>query len=126
MWVLNGIEVLEGITTPSTLPWHVQYQSFAGTLPRISSVRITIVGFAFLINVSGVNCLYQSTQVNPQVGRFNANETTGQLESFTLEPVPNVKLHAGNFLCPTEIGLAGTGGVTVAGSTTKLTVRLVQ
>jgi len=124
-WALNGTEVLEGVRVANTLPWHIQYQSFGGVLPRIRSVTVTLVGAAFLVEVLGLHCLYRSTQTNPQKGIVNVNETNGQVETLTSEPNPNVKLNSGAF-CPAEGGLSGTGSVTVQNSTTRITIRLVQ
>src|SRR5215218_2592066 len=36
----NGVETYNGTTTPNTLPWHVQYKGFTGTLPNIETLRL--------------------------------------------------------------------------------------
>jgi hypothetical protein len=44
MWVHNGTEEPLGVRTANSLPWHMTYQGFTGTLPDISEVRIRIRG----------------------------------------------------------------------------------
>jgi hypothetical protein len=45
MWVHNGVERPLGGAAPATsLPWHMTYQGFTGSLPNISEVRILIRG----------------------------------------------------------------------------------
>jgi hypothetical protein len=45
-------------------PYHVQYQSFEGTLPSITSIRIAVVGVSFWITepTFGVTCLTAEPQ----------------------------------------------------------------
>jgi hypothetical protein len=45
MWVHNGVENPLGAGVKATsLPWHMTYQGFTGTLPNISEVRILLRG----------------------------------------------------------------------------------
>ncbi|MGB2694362.1 MAG: hypothetical protein WBD55_04145 [Dehalococcoidia bacterium] len=46
-----------------TLPWHIRYVSFNGTLPNIRSIRLALVGTAFLVEaaIGFVRCLYSGT-----------------------------------------------------------------
>jgi hypothetical protein len=47
-----------------TLPWHMSYVSFSGTLPNISTIRLQLNGVAYLISEGFLfNCLYRG---NPQ------------------------------------------------------------
>jgi hypothetical protein len=50
-----------------SLPWHLRYASFAGTLPGITSVRIELIGPAIRVYElpSGVACLYRSEAGHP-------------------------------------------------------------
>jgi hypothetical protein len=56
-----------------TLPWHVQYNGFTGTLPAITTVRAKIVGMAFRIREPGfgVACLARTTAAEPSHIAFN-------------------------------------------------------
>ena len=64
--VCRGGEVT--ILTES-LPWHVTYGGFFGTLPNIRNVRVNILGAAFRINMEGVaTCLIRTEASEPFVG----------------------------------------------------------
>lgn len=48
------------------LPWHVQYESFTGTLPNINRVNLKIIGFEMSIREpAGIACLVRSTEASP-------------------------------------------------------------
>jgi len=49
----------------ANLPWHLRYEAFSGTLPRITSVRLTIVGLELSIRNGSFTCLVRSTEANP-------------------------------------------------------------
>jgi len=68
-----------------TLPWHVQYSSFAGTLPSIGSIQARLIGLSFRISepVFGVGCLSRSTTGEPAFVTFNRNTATGVVSSAT-------------------------------------------
>lgn len=57
------------------LPWHVQYDLFAGTLPVITGIRLEIVGFALRIREPnfGIECLARSTESEPVGFILNIN-----------------------------------------------------
>jgi len=44
MYVHNGTEAPLGNVQPTSLPWHLTYQGFTGTLPTITETRILIRG----------------------------------------------------------------------------------
>jgi len=62
---INSVSVgscTEGATlTTLSLPWHISYESFRGTLPNISSIRLKTNGVAMLVRLFGglVGCLYR-------------------------------------------------------------------
>jgi hypothetical protein len=62
------------ITCGLTLPWHVRFDSFTGTLPRIINVKLISLNVTVLLRnlPSGelLNCLYQGDQ--PAIARVNA------------------------------------------------------
>jgi hypothetical protein len=46
-----------------TLPWHMQYGSFSGTLPSISEIELQVIGASFRVRETfGVTCLATSTR----------------------------------------------------------------
>lgn len=68
----------------ASLPWHVRYASFAGTLPTISSITTNVIGSAFQIRepTFGITCLSTSTAESPSTGTYNLN--SGSVTSVTL------------------------------------------
>lgn len=87
-----------------TLPWHIQYVSFAGTLPRITRIRLQLVGARFAITAGGVTCLAGTTQAHPAVSDVNVSATTGEATSLRALPEFTIPL-GGEFIC----GFAGNG-----------------
>jgi hypothetical protein len=108
-----------------TLPWHVQYNSFSGALPRITGVTVTFVGMRFEI-VAGSRCEAGTTQAHPLFARANVNESTGRVESFAVLGEHTIPL-GGEFVCSfvTPGRFLGSGTID-NGSNTAITVRLVR
>jgi hypothetical protein len=48
-----------------TLPWHVRYDSFTGTLPSISSVKSQIIGVKMRLADASITCTFTSTASGP-------------------------------------------------------------
>src|SRR5829696_6522811 len=45
----------------ASLPWHITYRGFLGTLPNIGSVLLNVLGASFrVITTTGVPCLFTS------------------------------------------------------------------
>jgi hypothetical protein len=120
---------------PESLPWHIRYNGFAGTLPAITRINLRLVGAAFLIQIplpEGMQrCLYKSTAASPFKGVVNRNTTTGAAEN--LEPeTARVPLFSETLRDPGAPACFASGGLrsrttalTVQNSTTKITVTLV-
>jgi hypothetical protein len=107
-------ECAEGSATilRETLPWHVRYLSFTGTLPAITSLSINVIGASFRVREPLATCLARSTPESPSVGTFN-REAGGAL--LTAEISGTI---------PTSCGANGSfasdrGAVTVLNSTTR-------
>lgn len=67
----------------ATLPWHVQYASFTGTLPTIASVTEDIFGaWSIREPTFGITCLVRPTASSPNTATFNLN--AGSVTSVTL------------------------------------------
>lgn len=111
-----------------TLPWHVRYESFTGTLPSIASVTFQVVGAALRVYELplGESCLYRSTAAAPMrylLERGMAGEVTG-LTNEESRLIPNSE---GSPQCSTRgLGYSGTGTVSVLGTTTGISLRLVS
>jgi hypothetical protein len=69
--------VRAAITCELTLPWHIRYNGFEGTLPNITALRLILLNMSFRVRdlVGGMvfNCLYQGDQNARASGRA-ANE----------------------------------------------------
>jgi hypothetical protein len=103
-----------------TLPWHVRYQGFTGTLPNISTVVLRVVGVAFAIRepVFGITCLARATEAVPTIVTFT-REASGALTGSEI----------GGTL-PTNCGAEGTlqgtsNSFTVLNSASRITVTLI-
>jgi hypothetical protein len=64
---------------PETLPWHIRYNGFTGTLPRITEIHIRLVNFAWLTNAGGLTCLFQSTAASPMRWWIRVEPTSGNV-----------------------------------------------
>lgn len=99
------------------LPWHIQYNSFTGTLPNIATIKFGIIGSRFRIETAGFSCLGTMTQARPTFGTVGV--TGGTAGTLTAEGAVSCGISSGTF--------EGAGEVFVQHSTTtRLTVRLVQ
>lgn len=67
-----------------TLPWHIAYKSFSGTLPLIESVRVSFLGMGLGITASLLNCLTRSTAANP-AGWVLTREVRGPITGFAAD-----------------------------------------
>jgi len=78
-----------------TLPWHEQYHSFTGTLPRITSVTIGFVGIRWRFRNSVEECEAGTTQSEQGLGIIGLG---AEGEANSIELSGSVALR-GNFLC---------------------------
>ncbi len=95
-----------------TLPWSVTYSSFAGTLPRITSINTKIIGAKWVIRepAFGIACLFTSTEARPNTATLNLS--AGAVTGVTL---------GGEI--GSDCGLNGTARGT--GSNSALTITLI-
>jgi hypothetical protein len=110
----------------ASLPWHVQYRSFTGTLPNITGVVLGLVGAAFLLDTALADCLYQSTAASPAVGTVNISSgratTLTASERFAI-PI-RTSLSVGCAFAQNGF-FTGSGTVTLLGNTTVISVTLI-
>jgi hypothetical protein len=124
-WTLNGVERINGVTTTNTLPWHIVYNGFTGTLPNISGIIVLVINDSFLIEAGlGITCLYKSTAEHPLEGTIHV--ASGEVTELTPMEEFRVRLFSGTFGCPSEAAMRGTGTVGTQTSWRPITVRLVQ
>ncbi|MGN6189050.1 MAG: hypothetical protein ACTHOE_09135 [Conexibacter sp.] len=68
-----------------TLPWHLRYLAFSGTLPNITRIIFNLIGFAFRFRFpTGSNCLARSTPEEPLIPTFERSVTTRELTGAEL------------------------------------------
>jgi len=106
-----------------SLPWHVRYQSFTGTLPNITSIIAHVVGAALRVReIGGTTCLAVTSAAEPGIITMARETVTGAVTSVEL---------TGTVLSGAEC--LGVGGgfvsdrapVTVSNSTTRITISLI-
>jgi hypothetical protein len=110
-----------------SLPWHVRYEGFTGTLPNITAINERLVGSEFTVVSSiGITCRYKSTAASPFRGTINRTTSTGVAERIRIDEAARIPLSSGNGFCPNPGVVKGTSNaVTVAGGTTAVTITLV-
>jgi hypothetical protein len=110
-----------------TTPWVITYDSFRGTLPRISGIRLALSGAAFTLHESifGEDCLYRSTSTEPAFGIVNLNTTTGVATTLTAESGSAIPFSSGGVFCPGSGTFSRNGNVTGRNATGTVTVRLI-
>jgi hypothetical protein len=116
-----------------TLPWHLTYESFSGTLPNITAIQFLLRRYDFAIsaNIIGITifCLYLDFGRAEENLVLNAprNGATGALSTVT-EPAGR---HSGLLiglpaeLCPRFFTTTGTGEIFLLGNTTRISVTLI-
>ena len=68
-----------------TLPWHVRYRSFTGTLPAITNLGFTVTGASFRIReTSGFECLLAASIESPMIVTVTRSTTTWAATSASL------------------------------------------
>jgi hypothetical protein len=107
-----------------TLPWHIQYESFTGTLPSITSISAKVIGMAILTEFAafpGSSCLIRTTAESPAKVIF-PREAGGAISFRWNEErfIPTTGF------CPEPLfGLFGTTSVTLLGALTRITLTLI-
>lgn len=108
------------------LPWHIQYNSFTGTLPTIRTIRLAIPNARFQILAGGITCLVGTMQSNPAFGDLAISASAIN----TLRALPEFGIPlGGEFLCTISGNgsLEGTGEVfTLVTPQARINIRLVQ
>jgi len=114
-----------GVTILRTLPWHVRYRGFSGTLPNITLLFIRNMNTTFNVEPGAfINCL-ATANIDSRLIRSTA---TGELTGAEI-PTTEVPLRGGGgFGCPASVGFfrsGGNGSVMLLGATTRITVTLI-
>ncbi len=115
----------EATALTETLPWHLQYGGFTGTLPQFRGLILNMVGAAFRVNESvfGISCLARSTQERPSVGIVEGIEwergNNGIVRTLVADESREIPCgsFAGRF--------GGTATVTESAGSTNVLIRLI-
>jgi len=113
-----GTGLLEGATASAnreTLPWHVTYLGFRGTLPLFERVLLGL-HVDFNLNTGVGVCRYAGTAQGSFV------RAVSELEADRTVAIPK---SAGSFLCPASGNFEGRTRVTLLGTATAVTVTLI-
>ncbi|HEX7291737.1 MAG TPA: hypothetical protein VF250_11490 [Conexibacter sp.] len=106
-----------------TLPWHVRYLAFTGTLPNIISIRANIIEVgARAREPGGIECLARSSAAQPITATFTRTLATGEIRSADLAGTINTGPECGG--APVTLSAFSTS-VTVLNAATKITVTLI-
>jgi len=107
----------------STLPWHLQYRGFTGSLPNITGVLFRFVGVSLSIEKALVGgCLIRTTETAPLTGR--ASVASGELSEFRFE-ASTIPTSTERFCPEASATIEGRVSITVLGSTSRIRLRLI-
>jgi hypothetical protein len=109
-----------------TLPWHLTYARFAGTLPTIDHIYGEVIGASLRGQPTGLPaCLARTTTTNAMEALIDRDPSGGRVN--TLSAGPSEIPMSGEFGCiiAGEVSLSGTATVTQLGSTAAVTVNLI-
>jgi hypothetical protein len=108
-----------------TLPWHIRYGGFTGTLPKIETILLKVAGFRYLIQWGTIECLFASTVSSPMKPTMNINTTTGVAESLRWDETAEIPISSGSSTCSSYRFEGTVNSFTEGPTTTKITVTLV-
>jgi hypothetical protein len=105
-----------------TLPWHLQYASFAGTLPNIAAITHNLIRESFSLNgeIFGVEVVCRYTAAS--AGAIDNRESRGAITSQ--RPDESITVVSETRGCPSG-RYSGTGSVMGLGNTTAVVVTLI-
>jgi hypothetical protein len=114
---LTGVTILQ-----ERLPWHIRYESFTGTLPRITRINLRLVLAAFRTRalIFGIECLFQSTAASPARGFVERDITTGQALNLVAATETSIPRFEGPSSCPASGRFQGSGPIRLHSSSTTL------
>jgi len=107
----------------TTLPWHVRYSGFQGTLPEINSVITHIIGASWRVReAEGIACLSRSSTGEPVIGNFHREIRTRELTSGEIRGTIRTGIEC--------LGISGSfrsdrGAESVSNAATRITVNLI-
>jgi len=127
--VLNSGACTNGRSTllVETLPWHLTYEGFTGTLPSIATIRFLLIRVAFDIEDGTNVCLMVTTSEEPASG-IAVLGVGGVVNGLRVDETRRIRLRngPGGLFCGLGNGsLRGTGGLTVLGTSNSVSITLI-
>jgi hypothetical protein len=111
----------------TNLPWHIRYQSFEGTLPNITGIRLRLILAEFRLHTSiNTFCLARTSETEPAEGVARLSAGTGRRLVTGLTAYERAEIVCREALFSARGAFAGTGTVReLPGLNTNLLVRLI-
>jgi len=108
-----------------TLPWHITYVDFSGSLPNVT-LRFKLNNVSF--NISNVpiigTCRYRAS-INGIVGGPLGGQITEGTRNATIRPESGIRARSETFGCPEAQFESEATPIVQLGTTTAITVRLI-
>lgn len=133
---LGACPVGSATVLSETLPWHVRYSAFAGTLPSIGSLTLQLVNSAIRIRNETLACLARTTAERPAQSFAVTQQWEEELErpgggqvitEMRMDEALSIPLTGEGGLCSFGTGrMRGTGSVSVLGGTARVRVALTE
>jgi hypothetical protein len=124
-WAFNGSERLGATTLATSLPWHITYEGFTGTLPNIATLRILLSNARFRVQdpIFRLLCVYTTGAGRNATGTATVS-AAGVVDRLVASSGAIASDTAG---CPAGRFTSGAadGAITVLGTATRITVRLI-
>jgi hypothetical protein len=116
-----------------TLPWHLTYESFAGTLPNITEVTFLLKGYASRVSATilGITCdclyRYEGRPEENLADTAMRNTATGAITTNMVNAGRRIRFNSGAIpeVCPPFGTFEATGQVYLLGNTNRLSVTLI-
>jgi hypothetical protein len=113
-----------------TLPWHLTYESFRGTLPNIESVTVLLRRYEFQISATFIGATITCRYLDAGLPEENqAGQITrlagGELTELRTVAGRRASKLIGPEVCPNFGTLEGTGQVFLLGNTTRIRITLI-
>lgn len=103
-----------------TLPWHMRYSTFTGTLPDIESISVKLVGMGIRVSEIFFSCLTTTEGTNPLILQMT-REAGGTMTGVRVSAVSSIPGCSGGLAAESP----ASGFLTVLGATTRVTLTLI-
>lgn len=112
------------VTLQETLPWHVRYDGFTGTLPALATVSYQIIGATFLITAGGSTCGVLTETANPAKIILPVMESL-KIIGLEADPRAQIPLNGGIFCNFVSGRWSGSGSFVRLGTGEQLSIKLI-